>query len=74
MASPFENPREVNPFENIKRVPAYIPPPQVVVVERVVHQKSTRHRWLEVPGACCMSYFCGPCYMFAHLCCIICRP
>jgi hypothetical protein len=73
MASPFENPTEVNPFENVKRVPVYVPPPQVIVVERVVQQKSKRHRWLEVPGACCMAYFCGPCYMFAHLCCIICR-
>ena len=57
MSSPFENPRELNPFENIKKVPAHIPPPQVLVVERVVQQKSKRHRWLEVPGACCLSYY-----------------
>ena len=73
MASPFENPREVNPFENVKKVPAYIPPPAPIVVERVVERKGPRHRWLEVPGACCLSYFCGPCYMFAHLCCMICK-
>ena len=70
MASPFENPKEVNPFQ-----PVSIPTPaiQVVVVEKRVLEKSKRQRWLEVPGACCLSYFCGPCYMFAHLFCMICK-
>ena len=71
MASPFENPKEVNPFETIVK-PVYIPTPaiEVVVVEKHINK---RNRWLEVPGACCLSYFCGPCYMFAHICCMICK-
>ncbi len=72
MGQPFQNPKEVNPFQQtmIYSTPQqYIPqaqPIQVIVVEN-----QTRHRWLEVPGACCLAYFCGPCYMFAHLCCMI---
>jgi hypothetical protein len=71
MASPFENPKEVNPFQTVVK-PVFIPTPaiEVVVVEK---ERSKRQRWLEVPGACCLSYFCGPCYMFAHLCCMICK-
>ena len=68
MSSPFENPKEVNPFETIPT-----PAIEVVVVEKVIRIKSKRNRWLEVPGACCLSYFCGPCYMFANLCCMICK-
>ena len=69
MESPFKNVKEVNPFETSVK-PVYIPTPaiEVVVVEKRVYK---RYRWLEVPGACCLSYFFGPCYMLAHLCCMI---
>lgn len=72
MEPPFKNPNEVNPFQPQPiATPVqimYIYPQPVVIVE-----PSTRHRWLEIPGICCLSYFCGPCYMFAHFCCMICR-
>ena len=72
MDQSFKNPNEVNPFQpQPTATPVqimYVYPPPVVIVE-----PSTRHRWLEIPGICCLSYFCGPCYMFAHLCCMICR-
>lgn len=76
MNSPFANPIELNPFQNLKEVPVYVTPAPVVVVQKVVKQvvvNDHRMRWLEVPGACCLSYFCGPCYMFANLCCMIFR-
>ena len=74
METPFENPKEVNPFQTV--IPVYLPQPptpaiEVMVIEKVVVEKSKRHWLLEVSGACCLSYFCGPCYMFAHLCCMI---
>ena len=74
MESPFKNVKEVNPFE-ISVKPVFIPTPaiEVVVVEKRILERSKRYRWLEVPGACCLAYFCGPCYMFVHLCCMICK-
>lgn len=75
MDSPFQNPSDTNPFEQpIQYVPAYIPPmaPQVVFVEHTVVKKD-KNLLLEIPGICCLSYFCGPCYMFFHLCCMVCR-
>jgi hypothetical protein len=77
MDSPFQNPDDCNPFQPpppIQYVPAYIPPvaPQVVFVEHVVVKKD-KNLLLEIPGICCLSYFCGPCYMFFHLCCMVCR-
>ena len=73
MNSPFENPKEVNPFGSIKPMTLPIPPkPDVIVVEKII-TKDDRNRWLELPGACCVSALCGPCYMLAHLCCLICK-
>lgn len=72
MQSPFVNPTEQNPFQNVKTIPVAVVVPEVIIVEQVVVKKD-RKRWLEIPGACCLSYFCGPCYMFAHLCCMICK-
>lgn len=71
MDSPFQNPNDTNPFEQpIQYVPAYIPPvaPQVVIVEH-----TDKNLLLEIPGVFCISYFCGPCYAFVHLCCMVCR-
>ena len=77
MDQTFTNPKELNPFQPTPTAVAapvqimYVYPQQQQPV--IIVEPSSRHRWLELPGACCLAYFCGPCYMFAHLCCMICR-
>jgi len=45
MQSPFENPKEVNPFASVKPIQLHIPPPKVIVVEKII-TKDDRNRWL----------------------------
>ena len=83
MDQTFTNPKELNPFQPHQPQPTapqvqimYVypqPQPQGQSQQVIIVEPSTRHRWLEIPGICCLAYFCGPCYMFAHLCCMICR-
>jgi hypothetical protein len=73
MESPFGNPKEVNPFQDVplEAIPVARPVYYVVHEPVVVVCDGERKRWLELPGAFCIAYFCGPCYAFAYLCCAV---
>ena len=83
MDQTLTNPNQVNPFQPTPQpqptalaIPVqimYVYPQMQQQQPVIIVEPSSRHRWLELPGACCLAYFCGPCYMFAHLCCMICR-
>ena len=82
MDQTLTNSKELNPFQPQPQATAVAAPVQIMYVypqpqpqpqQVIIVESSSRHRWLELPGACCLAYFCGPCYMFAHLCCMICR-
>ena len=76
MDQTFTTPKELNPFQPTPTAVAapvqimYVYPQQQPVI---IVEPSPRNRLLEISGICCLSYFCGPCYMFAHLCCMICK-
>jgi hypothetical protein len=86
MDNPFGVAKEYNPFEDvpIEAMPVARPVyfaahPPVVLVAATPRERESREsrgrdtRWLELPGAFCVAYFCGPCYTFVHLCCAIAR-
>lgn len=83
MDNPFGRAKEYNPFEDVvlEAMPVaqplyFVAHPPAVRESREGRESRARARdtrWLELPGAFCVAYFCGPCYTFVHLCCAIAR-